>query len=132
MQIERSGELTAAEHGQGRLHVGSSRLQWGQLLRRGVGDVLTGTARRPWRMGADVGGQDLGDGGPVGGGVAGDALQCVDATQDDLELILGAELVDCAGKPFGKLPAAAKFELVPAGLKVVLELLAVVLELISA
>jgi hypothetical protein len=58
-------------------------------------------------MGPDVRSEDLGDGGPIVGGVASDALQRIDATQDDLKLVVAAELVDRAGEPFGKLPAAA-------------------------
>jgi hypothetical protein len=45
---------------------------------------------------------------------------------------LVAELVDRAGEPFGKLPATAEFELLPARLEVLLELVAVVLELLTA
>ena len=44
-------------------------------------------------MVAHVGGQDLLDGGPIRRGVAGDALQRVDAAHADVQ-VLATELVD--------------------------------------
>jgi hypothetical protein len=65
---------------------------------------------------SDVGGQDLGDGRLVRLGVAGDALQRVDAAEADVELVR-AELVDRAGEPLGDLALPRNLELLSGVLK---------------
>jgi hypothetical protein len=61
-------------------------------------------------MGTDVGGQDVSDGGSIGGRVMGDAFQCIDTAHDDVELTLVvAKLVDRAGESLGDLGVRQTF-----------------------
>ena len=58
---------------------------------------------------ADERGQDLYDGRMVSGGVAGDALQGVDAADPHVELV-GAELLDRLGVAVGHLPLLGQLD----------------------
>ena len=60
--------------------------------------------------------EDFGDGGSIGSGIVGDALQRVDAAEPYGPLLM-AELVDGAGEPLGDLAFLSDVELVTAGLE---------------
>src|SRR6266545_6384431 len=87
----------ATEHCEGSLYVGSSRLE------SALSFLLVRSAQRPGSMAADVGGQDLGNDGPVVGRVTGDSFQRVATSNGDLRLVFGAELLDGFGVAVGDL-----------------------------
>jgi hypothetical protein len=95
-------EVATTKHRQARLHVGSAYLQLRHLVDRRGSDVLAWEAWRPGGMAADEGGQHLPDRGPIGNGVASDALQRVDPAKPHVQLVV-AELVDRPGVALGDL-----------------------------
>jgi hypothetical protein len=99
--------LAAAEDRQGSLHVCGPPAQPPVAHDGFVFGGLTGAAGRPRGMTADEGGQHLGDGGPILGGVDGDALQSIDATQPHIQVLV-AELVDRSGESLSDLAFTRK------------------------
>ncbi len=113
LALRRQREAATAKHRQACLRVRGPDLQLRHLSNRRGGDVLAGQARRPGGVAAHERGQHLADGGAVGGGVAGDSLQGVDAAEPHVELGV-AELVDRAGEPLGDLALLGDLELLAA------------------
>jgi hypothetical protein len=90
--------ISAQNHGDGGLNLGP---------RRSFLILVSGISQWPWLAGvlADKRAEHLHHRRVISGGVAGDAFQCVDAADPDIELVR-TELLDSLGVKVGRLPPA--------------------------
>jgi hypothetical protein len=109
------GESVATKHGHDRMDVRGADLQGCRRLLGRLGrHVFAWFAWRPGGVSADIGSEDLTDCGSISRGVPHDALQCIDASQPNVELLV-PELVDGTGESFSDLALLSDSELHPSG-----------------
>ena len=103
LQVRWVAAGAAAKHRQGRLHVRRPYPKYWNRVDRGGIDILAGARRRPGSVAAYKAAEDLDHRFPFGCGLPCNLLQCVDAAESYLKLLV-TELVDCTDEPFGCLP----------------------------